>query len=101
VPSKSLVRRITTALDALNAADGPMSELEAVRRLREAAEALEAAQVRTARKAGATWNEIGALYGLTKQGAQQRFRAAHDQAAAPAPSDRPPRHHQPRTASPE
>jgi hypothetical protein len=101
VPSKSLVRRITAALDALDAADGPMSELEATRHLREAAEALETAQVRAARKAGATWNEIGALYGLTKQGAQQRFRAAHDQAVATAPSHRPARHHQPRAASPE
>jgi hypothetical protein len=27
-----------------------------------------------------TWNEIGACYGLTKQGAQQRFRAARNQA---------------------
>jgi hypothetical protein len=100
VPSKSSVRRITTALGALDAADGPMSELEAARRLREAAEALEAAQVRAARKAGATWSEIGALYGLTKQGAQQRFRAAHNEAVAPAPNHGPPRH-QSRAASPE
>ena len=31
-----------------------------------------------ARKAGATWIEIGACYGLTKQGAQQRFRAVRN-----------------------
>jgi hypothetical protein len=37
-----------------------------------------------ARKAGATWLEIGARYGLTKQGAQQRFRAARKQAEAAA-----------------
>ena len=48
--------------------------------MREAAEELEAAQVEAARKAGATWIEIGACYGLTKQGAQQRFRAARNQA---------------------
>ena len=29
-----------------------------------------------------TWLEIGACYGLTKQGAQQRFRAARKQAEA-------------------
>ena len=57
-------------------------EVEAARRLREAAEELEAAQVEAARKAGATWIEIGACYGLTKQGAQQRFRAAHNQVKA-------------------
>src|SRR5690349_2531743 len=82
VPSKRPVKRILAALGALDAADGPISRLQAAQRLREAAEELEAAQVETARKAGATWNEIGACYGLTKQGAQQRFRAAHNQAKA-------------------
>ena len=80
--SKSLVRLITAALGALDAADGPISRLEAARRLREAAEELEAAEVEAARKAGVTWIEIGACYGLTKQGAQQRFRAALKQAKA-------------------
>ena len=37
-------------------------------------EDLEAATVAAARAAGVTWTEIGALYGLSKQGAQQRFR---------------------------
>ena len=77
--SKNPVKRISAALEALDVADGPMSRLEAARRLREAAEELEAAQVEAARKAGATWIEIGACYGLTKQGAQQRFRPARDQ----------------------
>jgi hypothetical protein len=80
--SKSPVKRILAALSALDAADGPISRLDAARRLREAAEELEAAQADAARKAGVTWNEIGACYGLTKQGAQQRFRAARDQAKA-------------------
>ena len=82
VAPKSPVRRITAALGALDVAGGPISQLEAARDLREAAEELEAAQVEAARKAGATWNEIGACYGLTKQGAQQRFRAARHQAKA-------------------
>ena len=87
--TKSLLRRITAALGALDIADGPMSRLDAARRLREAAEDLEAAQIEAARKAGATWNEIGACYGLTKQGAQQRFRAArHEAKAGPAPPER-------------
>jgi hypothetical protein len=86
--TKSLLRRITAALGALEIADGPMSRLDAARRLREAAEDLEAAQIEAARKAGATWNEIGACYGLTKQGAQQRFRAARQEAkAGPAPPE--------------
>jgi molybdenum cofactor biosynthesis enzyme len=90
VASKNPVKRILAALGALDVADGPMSRLQAVRRLREAAEELEAAQVEAARKAGATWSEIGACYGLTKQGAQQRFRATRNKAsiaAAPPRSD--------------
>ena len=79
---RSTVKRILAALSAFDAADRPMSRLDAARRLREAAEELEAAQVEAARKAGATWLEIGACYGLTKQGAQQRFRAARKQAEA-------------------
>jgi len=80
--SKRPVKRIVAALSALDAADGPIGRLDAARRLREAAEELEAAQVDAARQAGATWNEIGACYGLTKQGAQQRFRAARNLAKA-------------------
>jgi hypothetical protein len=86
--SKNFVKRILAALAALDVADGPASRLQAARRLREAAEDLEAAQVEAARKAGATWSEIGACYGLTKQGAQQRFRAARNQANAAAPLPR-------------
>jgi molybdenum cofactor biosynthesis enzyme len=82
VASKSPAKRILAALGAFDAADGPISRLDAARRLREAADELEAAQVEAARKAGATWIEIGACYGLTKQGAQQRFRAAHNQVKA-------------------
>jgi hypothetical protein len=92
VASKSLVRRITAALGVLDVADGPMSRLDAARRLREAAEELEAAQVEAARKAGATWSEIGSCYGLTKQGAQQRFRASRNRAkagTAPPPGKKP------------
>ena len=79
VASKSPAKRILAALGAFDAADGPISRLDAARRLREAADELEAAQVEAARKAGATWIEIGACYGLTKQGAQQRFMAARNQ----------------------
>lgn len=79
---RSPVKRILAALSAFDLADRPMSRLDAARRLREAAEELEAAQVEAARKAGATWLEIGACYGLTKQGAQQRFRAIRNQAKA-------------------
>ncbi|HEY6296521.1 MAG TPA: hypothetical protein VIX15_12710 [Streptosporangiaceae bacterium] len=82
--TKSPVKRILAALGALEVADEPIKRLQAARRLREAAEQLEAAQVAAARKAGATWIDIGACYGLTKQGAQQRFRGIRDHAKAAA-----------------
>jgi hypothetical protein len=88
VAPKSPAKRILAALGALDVADMPMSRLDAARRLREAAEELEAAQVEAARKAGATWVEIGACYGLTKQGAQQRFRGARNQAKPDAEAPR-------------
>jgi hypothetical protein len=84
VASKNPGKRILAALGALDDADGPLSRLDAARRLREVAEELEATQVEAARKAGATWTEIGACYGLTKQGAQQRFRTVRNQAKATA-----------------
>jgi hypothetical protein len=62
------------AVDALRAIPDPMARLDAVRGARERLEDLEVDAVRSARTAGATWKAIGALYGLSKQGAQQRFR---------------------------
>ena len=71
---RSHAKRITRALEDLGSVEGPTARLDAARRLREAADRLEQAHVDAARKAGLTWAEIGAVYGLTKQGAQQRFR---------------------------
>jgi len=53
----------------------PFDRLDAARAGREQFERLELEQVRTLREQGTTWSRIGALYGLTKQGAQQRFRS--------------------------
>jgi hypothetical protein len=74
--AKSPVKRIASALDALDAADGAMERLDVARRLRQAAEELEVSLVDAARKAGATWSDIGVCYELTKQGAQQKFRSS-------------------------
>jgi len=81
--TKRLVRRLSAALDSFEAAADEISRLDAARGVREAAEALEADQVEQARSVGITWKEIGARYGLTKQGAQQRFRAAPGEAPGP------------------
>lgn len=52
----------------------PLERLDAARRLREAAEALEQEAAEAARAAGHTWTQIAAVYGMSKQAAQQRFR---------------------------
>jgi hypothetical protein len=52
----------------------PLEKLDAARRLREAAEVLEQEAATAARAAGKTWTEIAAVYGMSKQAAQQRFR---------------------------
>ncbi|MDP1818328.1 MAG: hypothetical protein Q8K58_00355 [Acidimicrobiales bacterium] len=68
------VKRITRALADLQRAKTAVKRLDAARRAREAADDLEQAHVAAARAAGLTWAQIGEVYGLTKQGAQQRFR---------------------------
>lgn len=67
-------RRIESALAAYHQATDPVDGLLAARRLREAAEILEDVAVKDARAARLTWSEIGEVFGLTKQGAQQRFK---------------------------
>ena len=74
MPGRNQGKRITRALEALDKARTPSARVDAARRAREAADDLERAQIEAARDAGLTWAEIGKLYGLTKQGAQQRFR---------------------------
>ncbi|MGT2424823.1 hypothetical protein [Amnibacterium kyonggiense] len=68
-------KRFERGVEALRRIPDPLRRLDAVRVAREELEALEADAVRSARHEGATWKAIGALYGLSKQGAQQRFRA--------------------------
>lgn len=70
---RSAVKSLLRAVQALEATKDPVDSLEAVRRLREAAEDLERVKVREARQAGVTWGEIGSLYEISKQAAQQRF----------------------------
>jgi len=80
-------KRLLAALQALQALDRAGDPLEAIavaRRLREAAEDLERAKVDRARQKGVSWREIGSLYDMSKQAAQQRFREG-----VPPPAARP------------
>ncbi|RIX30874.1 hypothetical protein [Amnibacterium setariae] len=70
---KSPTAALDRAVETLRRDPDPLTRLDSVRRARERLEQLEAEAVRDARAAGATWKSIGALYGLSKQGAQQRF----------------------------
>lgn len=54
--------------------DAALAAVDRARRKRERADREEQAAIDAARAAGASWTRIGALYGLTKQGAQQRFK---------------------------
>jgi hypothetical protein len=74
VPRAASSRRFAKALASFNGVADPLARLDEVRTAREALEALEEKTVREARAAGATWGEIGSLYGVSKQAAQQRFR---------------------------
>ena len=51
-----------------------LQRVELARDAREAAELAEQEAIGQAREAGVTWGRIGEVYGLTKQGAQQRFK---------------------------
>lgn len=71
------IAQLQQALDDLRdsqVADDALTAVDAARRLRDLAEAAETDNVRAARSAGVAWSKLGKVYGLTKQGAQQRFR---------------------------
>ncbi len=69
-------KRLARAVEALRAIDDPIDRLDATRSAREELERRERDAVADCRAAGHTWQDIGARYGLSRQGAQQRFRRA-------------------------
>lgn len=71
-----LRRGLIESLLALERASDPLERVAAARSAREDAEVIERSTVRQARAEGASWAKIGAVFGLTKQGAQQRFAGA-------------------------
>ncbi|MGB7982673.1 MAG: hypothetical protein WCF36_17975 [Candidatus Nanopelagicales bacterium] len=86
MPQAALPRRVTKALNSLGDIDDPLARLAAVRSARQALEALEHETVTQARAGGATWGQIGTLYGVSKQAAQQRFRQPADPLPGGPPS---------------
>ena len=81
-------QRLRDAAKAFEAAHTPLDALAAAKLVREAADDLEREAVAAARADGASWLRIGAVYQLTKQGAQQRFKARRAESPEePAASD--------------
>lgn len=76
--AKRLDKAVDKAADSISAIKDPLARLTAARQARERFEQFELEQVKLLRREGATWSRIGALYGLTKQGAQQRFKSRID-----------------------
>lgn len=69
-----LREQLQEALRELAEASDPKARLHIAQRMRALADELEHAEVLAAREQGMSWSKIGVIYGLTKQGAQQRFR---------------------------
>ena len=80
-------QQLRDATKAYEAAGTGLEALAAAKRVREEAEGLERESVAAARAEGASWSTIGAVYQLTKQGAQQRFKSPRsEKPQAPPPS---------------
>lgn len=92
-------KRFDRALQALDEISDPLTRLDEIRRRREALERLEVETVIAAREAGSTWRTVGQIYGLSKQGAQQRFRPLIE--AADTRTESPDRGEETATESPE
>lgn len=66
----AVVDRVT---DALRSVESPLARLATVVQVRDHLDELEAESVAEARAAGATWSEVGATIGTTRQGAWNRW----------------------------
>lgn len=60
-------------LAAATTAEDPLTALAATARLREETERLQAVLVRRARNRGATWTEIAAVLGISKQAVHKKY----------------------------
>lgn len=67
-------QKFDEALSQYESARSTLEILAAARQVRRCAQELELDAVQHARSEGISWGKIGGVYGLTKQGAQQRFK---------------------------
>lgn len=76
-----VARAAAKALDDLLSKGGDRSHLERARladELAAAAERLSRAEVMAAREEGVTWEQVGETFGVSRQGAHERFRTGPD-----------------------
>lgn len=64
---------LTSLARAVEAATGPLEQLAAIRALADAVRTVERDVVAAARRQRASWAEVGAALGVTKQAVQRRF----------------------------
>ena len=67
-------KELARAVGELASCKDPKQRVALARVIGEAAADLERSTVTDAREAGLTWTQIGVIYGISKQAAQQRFR---------------------------
>lgn len=72
--AETVALALGTATRAL-AAGRPLDAAESLRLAGAALDALQRRAVREAREAGASWSDVGAVLGTSKQAAQQRYGA--------------------------
>ena len=79
--SRAVGRAVVELVSSLVAAGADRSHLERARiaaRIADVAERISRTEVMAAREEGATWAEVGEAFGVTRQGAHERFRTGPD-----------------------
>lgn len=79
--SRAVGRAVVELVSSLVAAGSDRSHLERARiaaRIADEAERISRTEVMAAREDGATWAEVGEAFGVTRQGAHERFRTGPD-----------------------
>lgn len=80
-PKKAARQEEARLFDADPAIDKPLARVMVARVARDSAERAITADVRAARRAGATWDQIAQALNITRQAAHQRYRISGPPAA--------------------
>ncbi|NLT31002.1 MAG: hypothetical protein GXX86_11205 [Propionibacterium sp.] len=67
------IDKLSAACAQLQQAADPLAAVDLAQQIGTLADKVQHDAVRAARQQGVSWSKIGAVFGLSKQGAQQRF----------------------------